>query len=139
MPTTRTLLTSSRTAPTPPERVPWEELEPEVLARWGIKADGTVEPEHMEILGPTGRGKTYFQNYILLRRVAVRKSHVVLVATKPADRTLKMLGWPTIKKWPPGYNQAQVIFAAPAKGLSAQGRAEQRLKVEELLNALWRA
>jgi hypothetical protein len=117
--------------------VAWADLEPEFLARWGIKADGKVEPEHLEILGPTGSGKTHFQNHILKRRVATRKSHVVLVATKPVDRTLKMLGWPTIKKWPPGYNQRQVIYAAKATGLSAQGRADQREKVSALLDALW--
>lgn len=137
MATPRILRTSSRTAPPPPERVAWAELEPEFLARWGVDGSGRIEPEHLEILGPTGSGKTYAQNYILKRRVAVRKSHVVLIATKPADKTLKMLGWPTIKKWPPGYNQQQVIFSAKATGLNAQGRAQQREKIAELLDALW--
>jgi hypothetical protein len=121
----------------PPDRVPWDELEPEFLARWGIRPDGRVDPEHLEILGPTGSGKTHFQNHILKRRVAVRKSHVVVIATKPADQTLKILGWPTIKKWPPRYNQNQVIYGAKASGLSAQGRADQREKIQELLDALW--
>jgi hypothetical protein len=120
----------------PPERVSWAELGPEFLRRWGYPG-GRREPEHIEILGPNGSGKSYFEKTILEERVRLRGSHVVILATKPADRTIKSLDWPVIQKWPPSYNQNQVIFWAKAQGLSKQGMERQRESIANLLTRLW--
>jgi Helicase HerA, central domain len=119
-----------------PDRVPWRELGPHFLSVWGFPR-GQREPEHLEILGQTGSGKSFFEATILRERARARGSHIVVVATKPADKTLAALGWPIIDKWPPNYNDNQVIYWAKAPGLGAEGIARQRAKVAELLDRLW--
>jgi len=94
-------------------------------------------PEHLEILGQTGSGKSFFEKTVLMDRVRVRQSHVVLLATKPADATLTSMGWPVIDKWPPPYGKNQVIFWAKASGLSKASQVEQRKKIVDVLDRLW--
>jgi hypothetical protein len=118
------------------ERVPWSTLGPEFVRAWGYPR-GERMPEHLEILGQTGTGKSFFERTILTQRAAARGAHIVVVATKPADATLAGTGWPVIESWPPPYGQNQVIYWAKAKGLDAQGMARQRAKVLDLLNRLW--
>lgn len=118
------------------ERVDWAELGPHFLAAWGYPR-GKRMPEHLEILGQTGSGKSYFERSILTERARARGSHIVVIATKPADDTLTAAGWPVITDWPPPYGKNQVIFWAKAKGLGVQGRAEQRRKIAELMERLW--
>lgn len=96
-------------------------------------------PEHLEILGPTGSGKSYFEKTILEARAKIRQSHVVIVATKPADDTLKSLGWPIIEDWPPDdHRHKQHIYWAKAKGLTKESREIQKEQVEHLMSELWR-
>lgn len=119
------------------ERVPWAELGPEFIARWGLP-NGRFDPEHLTIYGPAGSGKTQFLVWALRARNRVRGSMVVLVATKPADRTVRSTGWPIIKSWPPDYGQTAVIYWAKAKGIGAHHLGPQRLKVKALMDTLWR-
>lgn len=118
-------------------RVPWDDLEPSFMESWGLP-HGRFEPEHLTVYGPTGSGKTHFVAYVLATRAALRRSHIVVVATKRADATLTRLRWPILTTWPPGYGQHQVIFWAKASGISAATRLAQRAKVRALLDALWR-
>lgn len=118
------------------ERAPWEELGPAFIQQWG-RPGGRFDPEHLTVYGKSGGGKTYFVGQILAERARVRGSHVVIVATKRTDRTLRNLGWPIIAEWPPGYGQNQVIFWARAKGISAEHRIPQRAKVKRLMDTLW--
>lgn len=117
--------------------MPWADLGPDFLRVWGYP-DGKFMPEHLEILGPTGSGKSYFERTILAERARLRGSHIVVVATKPADATLKGLGWPVVTRWPPGYKKPQVIYWAKARGLNAEGRMGQRAAIEDLLDKLWK-
>lgn len=125
-----------------PDRVPWEELGPEFYKAWGYPR-GEFEPEHVEILGPTGSGKSYFQKTILMERARLRGSHVVILATKPADKTLMSMGWPIVNDWPPKKqwgdkrSMDQVIFWAKAPTLGKAGQAVQKRQVEHLLEELW--
>jgi len=118
------------------ERVPWDELGPEFIRAWG-RPNGRHEPEHLTVYGKSGGGKSYFVGYVLQQRAAARGSHVVIVATKKADRTLSALGWPIVDTWPPGYGENQVIYWARAKGISAEHRLPQRAKVKRLMDQLW--
>lgn len=120
----------------PVERVDWEDLGPEFIRAWG-RPGGRFDPEHLTVYGKSGGGKTYFVGYVLRQRSMARGSRTVIVATKKTDRTLLALGWPIIEKWPPDYNQHQVIYWARAKGLSAEHRVPQRVKVKALMDALW--
>lgn len=131
-PTTRS---SSRTEAPDVPRVPWEQLGPSFIRAWG-QPRGKTMPEHLEVLGQTGSGKSFFERTILLERVRARKSHVVIIATKQADETLSSMGWPVIEKWPPSYNQQQVIVWAKG-GLSRASQAQQKARVLDVLNRLW--
>lgn len=122
-----------------PPRVAWEELGPDFLEAWG-RPHGQWQPEHVEILGPTGSGKSYFEKHILLERVRLRDSAVVILLTKPADKTLLAMDWPVVTSWPPSEwnsKNRQVIFHAKSEGLGKAARARQAEKVEDLLDKLW--
>ncbi len=126
-----------------PDRVPWSELGPDFYAAWGFPG-GKWEPEHLEVLGQTGSGKSFFLRTILAERARIRGSHIVYIATKPADATIKSLNWPIVTSWPPsrGWRDrrktAQVIFWAKADGLSKESRAKQRYAIADLLSQLWK-
>jgi hypothetical protein len=118
-------------------RVDWEDVGPEIIAHWG-RPSGKNEPEHMSIYGPSGSGKSRLARVLLKERARRRGSAVVVVVTKRADKTLLTeMGWPVIRDWPPGYGEEQVIYHAPAKGISAQHLPPQRLKVKTLMDELW--
>lgn len=121
-----------------PERIDWEELGPELIAAWGFPR-GRFQPEHMEILGPTRSGKTYFQAVILQMRARARQSHIVVLATKPADATIVAMGWPIVTSWPPpeGKKYRQIIYWARRPSLDDAGLAKQHTKVKEMLEALF--
>jgi hypothetical protein len=119
-------------------------LGPDFFAAWGYPR-GKFMPEHLEILGQTGRGKSHFEKTVLMTRAKLRGSRVVVICTKPADDTIKSTGWPIVDKWPPHGNSwrrdrrdyNQVIFWAKAKGLGRAGRAQQSAAIEDLLERLW--
>lgn len=144
--------THSRRTPSPreealsrplPEYVPWEELGPQFFEAWGYPK-GKFQPEHMAIYGPTGRGKSHFESYLLQERARLRGSQIVLIATKPADKTLMGMGWPIVDSWPPetGWTKKrdhfrQCIFWATADGLDDDAQARQSAKIRRLLEQLW--
>lgn len=125
-----------------PERVSWEELGPDFYQAWGFP-HGEWMPEHLAIYGPTGSGKSFFEVTVLKERARLRGDHVVVIATKPADKTVAATGWPIVHRWPPAqgwrdkHKYEQVVFWAKAKGLNAQARTEQAILVEDLLDQLW--
>lgn len=139
---TRSLPGRPESIDTPPERVEWARLGPEFIARWG-RPNGRDMPEHLEILGPNGSGKTYFQDVILMMRARMRQSSIVVLSTKKADDTLAGLRYPdgkpwvTIKKWPPPYGKDQVIYAARMTGFGQPERDRQRAEVLSLFNEIY--
>ncbi len=121
----------------------WEEIGPEFFQAWGYPR-GEFMPEHLAIYGQTGRGKSFFEKYILMERARLRRSRIVVVATKPADKTLVSTGWPIVTHWPPasGWTKdkrryEQVIYWAKAPGLGRDGQEKQRQAIEDLLEQLW--
>lgn len=125
-----------------PERLAWEELGPDFFEAWGYP-HGKWMPEHLSIYGPTGSGKSVFETTVLKERARLRGAHVVVIATKPADKTVAALGWPVVNHWPPnqGWQDRDkfrcVIFWAKANGLTKDARDRQALMVEDLLSQLW--
>lgn len=95
-------------------------------------------PEHLEILGPTGSGKSYFERTILTERARLRGSHIVVICTKPADETLRALGWPVVTSWPPGYKKPQVLFWVKGRGLGEERKVAQRAAISDLMSKLWK-
>jgi hypothetical protein len=120
------------------DRVSWKELEPEFLQKWGWPK-GKFQGEHLAIVGPTGSGKSVFQNHVVKQRAEIRGSHVYILATKPADSEMKKLGWPIIEKWPPPYGSHEhVIFWPKANKMLDGSMAAQRIKIAEFLDDVWR-
>jgi hypothetical protein len=95
------------------------------------------QPEHIEILGQNGSGKSFFVVTILKARAKMRGSSIVAVVTKPDDETLTGMGWPVIDSWPPEYGKNCVIYWPKSKGISKAGREQQKAKILDLLNKLW--
>lgn len=123
-----------------PERAPWSVIGPTFMRAWGYPTKGGKrkrEPEHIEILGQNGSGKSFFVVTILKERGRLRNATIVVVFTKPADPTIEQFGWPVIDKWPPDYGKNQVVFAPKAKGISKAGLQEQKERIFDLLNKLW--
>lgn len=119
------------------ERAPAAEILSEFIDVWGFP-NGRFDPEHVEALGPTGSGKSYSMIRLLHARCQRYGSHAVIIATKPADKTLTELGWPVISSWPPDYGKNQVIYWKKAPGVGREAIAKQREAIRELLNNLWR-
>lgn len=126
-----------------PERVPWEHIAEDFFLSWGYPR-GEFMPEHMAIYGPTGSGKSHFEAYIVAERARIRGSRVVVIATKPADKTLVRMGWPVVTSWPPAQGwtkdrrkHRQVIFWAKANGLGRSGQERQAAMIRDLLEQLW--
>lgn len=131
---TRRLISPDTTSEIP--RVPWSDLKESLLDNWGWP-EGHWEPEHMAILGPTGSGKTRFAGELLNERVKRTGAHAVMLATKPADKTLRKMGWPIRRTWPPGYGEDHVIYWPPA-GRPGEGPGKQRRAIREFLDDLWK-
>lgn len=119
------------------ERADWDDVGIDFIRQWG-RPHGKFDPEHLAILGPTGSGKSYFMTHVLDERANLRGSHVVILATKPADKTMKRLGWPIAKKWPLLNYDGKKIVYWPQAGDMREGVEKQREKVLDFLNDQWK-
>lgn len=122
------------------ERVPWSELAQEFAETWGRADKGDPQPEHVEVLGINGSGKTLWVCKAVQERMIVRHTPVVFLQSKPADDTIMRLGWPVIadgnvrrvrkERWSIYWPQTNLT-----------GRARkfyQADKFRDLLDNLWR-
>jgi hypothetical protein len=122
------------------EKHPWSELAQEFAEVWGKADAGDPQPEHMEVLGINGSGKTLFMSKAVQERMLVRHTPCVIMQSKPADDTVMRLGWPVIsdgniqkvrrERWSVYWPQT-----------NATGRARKAFQADRfrnLLNALWR-
>jgi nucleoside-triphosphatase THEP1 len=119
-------------------RVPWSAIRDEVIREWGYP-DGKPEPQHVEILGPTGSGKTYAEATLLRERVRRRGTPVIFVATKMADKTIMRLGWPITDDIrdlaKPEFRQA--IFWPRSDLQGEEWEAHVERKIYGLLSRIW--
>jgi DNA helicase HerA-like ATPase len=119
------------------QRVKWRDLEKDFLLAWG-RPEGRIESEHVSILGPTRSGKTYFETYVVQKRRELRGTNVMIIATKPADGTLKKTGWPIIRKYPPEYGKHEAFILWPQAVRHAnEARAIQAQTIYEALTDIW--
>lgn len=123
-------------APIRIERHPWSEIGPSFISEWG-RPRGKQEPEHVQVLGPTGSGKGVLLRDILLERARRRQSHMVFIATKPADKTTLSMGWPIVDSWREVIQHEQVIFWPRTTKLGQARKDYLRAKVNDLLGRLW--
>lgn len=119
------------------ERVPWSELGPEFVEIWGRNDPDNPQPEHMEIVGMNGSGKTYFLCTVLQERMLVRDTPATIIATKPADSTLRSLGWPIVTTPKEAHKNRQVILWPQTKEIGAARRKFQNKEIYTYLSQLW--
>jgi hypothetical protein len=119
------------------ETVPWSELGPEFVSIWGRANPSDPQPEHMEILGMSGSGKTHFLCTVAQERMIVRETPTTIIATKPADTTLAKLGWPIVTK-PRELNKHRYCIFWPQTDQIGTGRkAYQNKLIYDYLSQLW--
>ncbi|HXN73791.1 MAG TPA: hypothetical protein VN861_14695 [Candidatus Acidoferrales bacterium] len=119
------------------ERLPWSVLGPEFVSVWGRADPSNPQPEHMEVTGMNGSGKTYFILTIVQERMIVRDTPTVIICTKPDDQTLYLLGWPIVDSYEGVRKHRQCIFWPRTQKLGAERKAYHNAKIYELLDRLW--
>jgi len=119
------------------ERVPWSVLGPEFAMSWGRADPNNPEPEHVEIVGMSGSGKTYLLMKLLQDRMRVRNSHIILVVTKRSDRIFARLGWPIVREIRELRKYRQCIYWPQTNLIGRQRRAFHEAKIREFLARYW--
>lgn len=117
-------------------RVPWSILGPEFISAWG-RPRGKTMPEHLEILGPTGSGKSFVLVDAIRERVRRRAASVIYVATKQADDTIAALGYPIAASWREVRRHDQVVYWPRTKEIGEKREAYQAERISDLLGHLW--
>lgn len=119
------------------ERKPWSQLGPAFIRDWSRDERGKYQPEHLEILGQSGSGKSFLLVQILTAMILVRHSSVIYIATKPADSTIAATGWPVVDTWRDVQKYDAVIFW-PKTAKTGRARDEyMAAKIQDLLDRLW--
>jgi hypothetical protein len=119
------------------ERVPWSELGPEFIAQWGRYEPRNPQPEHMELLGPNGSGKTFLLAQINAEMIRRRQASIIFVATKKADDTIMSMGYPIAETWRETQKHDQVLFWPQTSATGRARKAYQAGRIQELLDNLW--
>lgn len=123
------------------ERLPWSVLGPEFAAVWGRADPADPQPEHVEVIGVNGSGKTHFICKILQDRMVVRNTPEVLVLTKPADKTVQRLiagnTYKIVDQIKDVRRHRQCIYWPRTNRLGRERKAYQAKKIEELLDWAW--
>lgn len=117
-------------------RIPWSLLGPDFIASWG-RPRGKAMPEHLEVLGPTGSGKSFLLVDAIKERVRRRETASIYIATKQADDTIGELGWPIASTWRDVRRHDQVVYWPRTKRIGAERKLYQAERIGDLLGHLW--
>jgi nucleoside-triphosphatase THEP1 len=120
-----------------PERVPWSELGPTFIQAWGRADPANPDPEHMEIVGQNGSGKTYLMCSAMQERMIKRQTAGVIICTKKADKVFAKLGWPIIDNPRDLADNPNAIYWPRTSRTGIARRAFYDVKVNQLLDAMW--
>ena len=121
-----------------PERYPWSQIGPEFIRAWGRDDTGKEDPEHVEGVGPTGSGKTYTVCTMLQDRMRARKTGAVFICTKPADATVRKLGWPIVDTWDQVRQEPNCVFWPRTHRMGLARKQYHEQKIGDLLHRLWK-
>jgi nucleoside-triphosphatase THEP1 len=120
-----------------PERLPWSELGPQFIRDWGASDPDDPQPEHVEIVGPTGSGKSYLECTILQDRMVARQTGAVLICTKRADATFAKLGWPVVDSLEDVQREPNCLYWPRTRRTGTARREFYDRKINDLLDFLW--
>ncbi len=119
------------------ERKPWSVIGPDFYRTWSKDEKGRYQPEHLEVLGQSGSGKSFWLTQVLVHMARLRKSTIIYIATKQADKTIAQLGWHVTDSIREVDQHEQVVFWPRTSKTGRARKAYQAAKVEELLDHLW--
>ena len=121
------------------DRIPWSELAQEFAETWGRADPKDPQPEHVEVLGINGSGKTLWTCKAVQERMIVRHTPVVFLQSKPADATVMKLGWPVITDGDVKKVQKErwSIFWPMTNATGRERKLYQAEHFRNLLNSLW--
>lgn len=93
--------------------------------------------EHIDLIGPTGTGKTTVAHKVLTAR-----EYVCVLAIKRQDDTLDQFTrhaprYKIIQKWPPTYLEKRVILWKKPRSLDREDVKKQALSVHKALNQMY--
>lgn len=120
-----------------PEEIPWSELGPEFIEKWGHDEQGRLRAEHEEVEGQSGSGKSYAVGTLLQQRAKRWGTAELAVLTKNTDDSIPLLGWPTITDYSELQRYQWAVFWPQT---TAQGEEREKFheqKVYDLLSRLW--
>lgn len=120
-----------------PQRVPWSELGPHFIAAWGLADPANPDPEHMEIIGQNGSGKTYLLGTCMQQRMIMRESAWVIICTKKADRVFGKIGWPIIDTPAQLKDNPNAIYWPRTLRTGIARNQFYDAKVNAILDAMW--
>lgn len=118
------------------ERIPWSELGPAFIEEWGER-DGRMFPEHAEIVGPTGAGKSVLERAIVKERARRRGTPTIVIVCKRKDRTIESWGWPITDRVADLRRYPQVIFWPRTNLLGDAAIEYHRPRVKRVLDYIW--
>lgn len=119
------------------ERVPWSLLGPDFVASWGRFDPRDPQPEHMELIGQNGSGKTFLLGQINAEMVRRRQTSIIYVATKRADKVISSFGWPIVDTWREAQRYDQVLYWPRTTKTGRARKLYQADRIQELLDNLW--
>jgi nucleoside-triphosphatase THEP1 len=122
----------------PPERVPWSELGPQFARIWGRADPKDPQPEHEEIVGQNGSGKTHLLLTQVLERAKIRKTGAIIVCTKKADRVFAKSGLPVVDDMQELQKHPQAIYWPQTRKMGNERKAFHDRAISQLLHGLWK-
>jgi hypothetical protein len=125
-----------------PERVPWSRLGPQFAVAFGRADPSDPQPEHIEIIGKKGSGKTHFAGKVYQERAYVQQRPSIIVATKPVDATLAKIGFPVVNTWDQLVakvrdGEQNLIFWPKTHLMGGPKKEYHNSKITDLLDRLW--
>ena len=131
---------TDRNEPESVDRVPWSELAQEFAETWGRADPGNPQPEHVEVIGINGSGKTLWVCKAAQERMIVRHTPVVFLQSKPADDTVMRLGWPVIENGDVRKVRKErwCVYWPQTNATGRARKVYQADKFRDLLDSLWR-
>lgn len=121
-----------------PERVPWSELSEHFIRAWGRSDPGNPQPEHLEIVGQNGSGKSYLMCTIEQAMQVRRKTSGIIICTKRADAVFDRLGWPVVDSLEQVRKERNCLFWPQTTATGTRRDAYMEAKIRALLEWLWR-
>src|SRR5215469_18194317 len=122
------------------EKLPWSELAAEFAETWGRADPSDPQPEHVEVIGINGSGKTLWVCKAVQERMIVRHTPCIILQSKPDDETITRLGWPIYAKgeYQKALKDPWCVYWPQTNALGRARRVYQADAFKNLLDRLWR-